>query len=133
MTTTPASRDSAKSILKAAHELLQPPSALPTDRLELGRRVQASWRALPESWNEGLTTIAKDLGEVNGGSGSAEEELEEIGTSITRSASPRKQGAVDLLVGLRCLDLLVGLQAILIREFWPAEVRGGEARDCKFS
>ncbi|KAI9639557.1 uncharacterized protein MKK02DRAFT_39872 [Dioszegia hungarica] len=129
MTTTPASRDSAKSILKAAHELLQPPSALPTDRLELGRRVQASWRALPESWNEGLTTIAKDLGEVNGGSGSAEEELEEIGTSITRSASPRKQGAVDLLVGLRCLDLLVGLQAILIREFWPAEVRGGEARD----
>lgn len=133
MTTTPASRDSAKSILKAAHKLLQPPAALPTDRIELGRRVEASWKVLSQGYNEGLAVIAKDLSEAGGGSDSAEAELEEIGSSIARSAIPRKQGAVDQLVGLRCLDLLVGLQAVLIREFWPAGVRGGEARDCKFS
>lgn len=110
---TPSSGpDSVKAILRAAHVLLQPPTPLPTGTAELQRRVKESWKAQPHSWDEGLAAVAHGI----------------LDYKTTDDAGTRTIGD---LVRLRCLDLLLGLQGVLIKEFWPVEARAGyEAKDC---
>lgn len=122
------SPSSVKDILEAAQILLQPPATLPTDSSELRARLNDSWRALPHSWDDGLAALARQISGSDQPDTEEEEDLDQLIAGV-EALSTENQGDQKLF-GLRCLDILVGLQAVLEKEFWPAESRGHDAKDC---
>jgi hypothetical protein len=113
-------RTALKSLLKVGTTLLQPPAPLPSAPAQILERLRQSSLLVPEwrdraGWRE-------------------EDELEEIGDDDETDAARRKErrDALVLAVGLRCLDILVAMQGVLEREFWPVEQRGiMEPKDCR--
>lgn len=117
--TPPCIRD----LLDAGYTLLEPPAPIPSAPLALLDRLRNSaanvpvWRNRP-AWNE-------------------DDELELIGIDSDADTDPvkRKQRRDELvlIVGERCVDLVVGLQWWLSKEFWPVNLREGlSEKDCTF-
>ncbi|KAL1405390.1 hypothetical protein Q8F55_009021 [Vanrija albida] len=103
---------SIKTLLASATALLAPPAPLPSappallERLRASSAVLSSWRTRP-GWTE-------------------DDELDQIGDDDEASrARKERRDALVQLVGRRCLDLLLALQAQLGKEFWPAEFKDG--------
>ncbi|BEJ07469.1 hypothetical protein CcaverHIS641_0407380 [Cutaneotrichosporon cavernicola] len=100
-----------KTLLTAGNALLEPPNPLPSAPPALLQRLKASGELLPWRERPGWT---EDL------------ELEEIGDDDTDPAKRKKRrDALVMLVGQRSLDLLVAMQGVLVKEFWPAEHKDG--------
>lgn len=107
-----------KTLLAAGNALLEPPNPLPSDPPALLGRLKAAgdlleWRDRP-GWTE-------------------DDELEEIGDGDSDLAKRKaRRDALVLLVGQRALDLLVAMQGVLAKEFWPAEHKKGLGeKDCE--
>lgn len=107
-----------KDLLLASKALLQPPAPLPSSPPELLSRLRESSALLPWRDRAGWTE---------------DDELDQIGDD-DQDAAIRKQRRDELvrLVGSRSLDLVITMQAILVKEFWPVEQREGlDAKDCE--
>lgn len=109
-----------KTLLSSAKALLRPPQPLPSsppallERLRSSSELLPSWRTKP-GWGE-------------------DDELDEIGDDDDSDKDKRKarRDALVKLVGKRSLDIVVGMQEWLEKEFWPLEARGGlDAKECK--
>lgn len=108
-----------KTLLAAGKALLKPPDPLPSAPQLLLERLRESSALLPWSDRAGWTE---------------DDELDEIGDDDADDRGKRKarRDQLVLLVGQRCLDLVVAIQAFLGKEFWPAEYRQGlKETDCK--
>lgn len=108
-----------KTLLAAATALLAPPAPLPSAPPALLERLRASSALLP-GWRTRAGWTDDD-------------ELEQIGDDDDEASPARKErrDALVQLVGRRCLDILLALQAILGKEFWPAEFKDGMGdKDC---
>ncbi|TXT03818.1 hypothetical protein VHUM_04339 [Vanrija humicola] len=104
--------ESIKTLLASATALLAPPAPLPSappallERLRASSAVLPAWRTRP-GWTE-------------------DDELEQIGDDDEASAGRKeRRDALVQLVGRRCLDILLAMQAQLAKEFWPAEFKDG--------
>jgi hypothetical protein len=131
MTKTPRSPSNVKDCLESAQILIRPAGPFPTDVTELRVRLRDSWKALPHSWDDGLATLARQVSAEDESDTKEEESVDRLVAGV--QALSTKGQEVQRLFGLRCLDILVGLQAVLEREFWPAESRGHDVKDCKLS
>ena len=111
-----------KTLLSSAKALLKPPQPLPSsppallERLRSSSELLPSWRSKP-GWGE-------------------DDELDEIGDDDDSDKDKRKarRDALVQLVGKRSLDIVVGMQEWLEKEFWPLEARGGlDAKECELT
>ncbi|CAK9786131.1 hypothetical protein CC85DRAFT_257343 [Cutaneotrichosporon oleaginosum] len=100
-----------KTLLAAGNALLEPPSPLPSAPPALLARLKAAGDLLPWRDRPGW---------------SDDDELEAVGDDgddpVKRKA---RRDALVMLVGQRALDLLVAMQGVLAKEFWPAEHKDG--------
>lgn len=111
-----------KALLNSAKALLRPPQPLPSSPPLLLERLKASSELLPtwrqkEGWRE-------------------DDELEEIGDDDDSDKAKRKarRDTLVLTVGKRSLDIVVGMQEWLEKEFWPIDDRGGlDAKECELT
>lgn len=111
-----------KTLLAAAKALLRPPAPLPSSPPALLERLRSSSELLP-SWRN-----KPGWGE--------DDELDEIGDDDESDKEKRKvrRDALVQLAGKRSLDIVVGMQEWLEKEFWPLDARDGlDAKECKFA
>ncbi|GMK57294.1 hypothetical protein CspeluHIS016_0401280 [Cutaneotrichosporon spelunceum] len=102
---------SLKTLLAAGNALLEPPNPLPSAPPALLERLKASGERLPWHDRPGWTE---------------EDELEEVGDDDVDPAKRKvRRDALVMLVGQRALDLLVAMQGVLSKEFWPIEHKDG--------
>lgn len=130
-----------KVLLAAGTALLRPPAPLPVEPTELVRRLEASGSLVPERWQSsrsawrGLSAIAEAVEDSSTPTippKSDDGHLDHDRPSVGKNHLDRAQAM--LLVGERCLDLVVGLQGWLEKEFWPSRFNDGlESRDCESS
>lgn len=128
MTTAKSNPESVKDIIKAAHLLLKPPGALPTTSTELRGRLNESWAYLSHRWDEELDAQPLD---IDNSVRNIEDEADDVESNDAIGTSKDGERQIKILVGMRCLDLLLRLQAILSKEFWPAEFRQADPKDCE--
>ena len=121
MTSTSPQSLSLKQLLGVGTALLQPPAPLPSSPPELLDRLRQSSALVPPEWRQKAAW-------------SEDDELDEIGDDENQNDPARRKqrrDALVLLAGLRCLDIITAMQALLVKEFWPLEQRGGlDAKDC---